>query len=179
LRPEDPHCGGSHRQDEGPRQGGESPAGLSQASAVTAELPLATLQQPRTTGNRSGLCGSGSVPNSVTTKGVAYTAAQLGLFLETLAFTLRGLQPTHSRLLVGSAFGCYGLAMAVLQVSLGRISDRIERRKVLLWGMAPFILGSFPRSTSVSGFLLMLTGPKDKPPLPCRPSGLSAPSPLL
>jgi len=94
----------------------------------------------------------------VTTSRISYTATQkkilaalactvglrmLGLFLVMPVFTLYGLQFTHSRFLVGFAFGCYGLTMAVLQVPLGRLSDRIGRRKVLLLGMALFSLGSF------------------------------------
>jgi MFS family permease len=67
----------------------------------------------------------------------------LGLFLVLPVFTLYGLRFTHSRFLVGFAFGCYGLTMAILQIPLGRLSDRIGRRKVLILGMALFSLGSF------------------------------------
>jgi MFS family permease len=67
----------------------------------------------------------------------------LGLFLVLPVFTLYGLKFTHSRFLVGFAFGCYGLTMAILQIPLGRLSDRIGRRKVLILGMALFSLGSF------------------------------------
>ena len=67
----------------------------------------------------------------------------LGLFLVLPVFTLYGLQFTHSRFLVGFAFGCYGLAMACFEIPLGRLSDRIGRRKVLLIGMSVFSLGSF------------------------------------
>lgn len=67
----------------------------------------------------------------------------LGLFLVLPVFTLYGLQFTESRFLVGLAFGCYGLTMALLQIPLGRLSDRIGRRKVLLMGMSVFSLGSF------------------------------------
>lgn len=67
----------------------------------------------------------------------------LGLFLVLPVFTLYGLQFTRSRFLVGLAFGCYGLAMACLEIPLGRLSDRIGRRKVLLIGMSIFTLGSF------------------------------------
>lgn len=67
----------------------------------------------------------------------------LGLFLVLPVFTLYGLQFTHSRFLVGFAFGCYGLAMACLEIPLGRLSDRIGRRKVLLIGMSVFSVGSF------------------------------------
>jgi MFS family permease len=67
----------------------------------------------------------------------------LGLFLVLPVFTLYGLQFTPSRFLVGFAFGCYGLAMAMTEFPLGRLSDRIGRRKVLLLGMTIFSLGSF------------------------------------
>jgi MFS family permease len=67
----------------------------------------------------------------------------LGLFLVLPVFTLYGLQFTHSRFLVGFAFGCYGLTMAALQIPLGRLSDRLGRRKVLILGMALFSVGSF------------------------------------
>jgi MFS family permease len=67
----------------------------------------------------------------------------LGLFLVLPVFTLYGLQFTHSHFLVGLAFGCYGLTMALLQIPFGRLSDRIGRRRVLILGMALFSLGSF------------------------------------
>lgn len=67
----------------------------------------------------------------------------LGLFLVLPVFTLYGLQFTSSRFLVGFAFGSYGLTMAILQIPLGRLSDRIGRRKVLMLGMTLFSFGSF------------------------------------
>ena len=86
----------------------------------------------------------------------------LGLFLVLPVFTLYGLQFTSSRFLVGSAFGCYGLAMACTEFPLGRLSDRIGRRKVLLLGMSIFSLGSFlcaipawlPRSLEIGELIL-------------------------
>jgi MFS family permease len=67
----------------------------------------------------------------------------LGLFLVLPVFTLYGLQFTSSRFLVGLAFGCYGLTMAIFQIPLGRWSDRVGRRQVLIFGMTVFSLGSF------------------------------------
>jgi MFS family permease len=67
----------------------------------------------------------------------------LGLFLVLPVFTLYGLQFTTSKFLVGFAFGAYALTMAILQIPLGRLSDRIGRRKVLLMGMTLFSVGSF------------------------------------
>lgn len=66
----------------------------------------------------------------------------LGLFLVLPVFTLYGLQFTNSLTLAGFAFGCYGLAMACTEFPLGRLSDRIGRRKVLLLGMGIFSVGS-------------------------------------
>ncbi len=67
----------------------------------------------------------------------------LGLFLVLPVFTLYGLRFTNSKFLVGFAFGAYALTMAILQIPLGRLSDRIGRRKVLVMGMTLFSLGSF------------------------------------
>jgi MFS family permease len=67
----------------------------------------------------------------------------LGLFLVLPVFTLYGLQFTKSKFLVGFAFGAYALTMAILQIPLGRLSDRIGRRKVLVMGMTLFSVGSF------------------------------------
>ena len=66
----------------------------------------------------------------------------LGLFLVLPVFTLYGLQFTSSKFLVGFAFGAYALTMAILQIPLGRLSDRIGRRKVLVLGMTLFSVGS-------------------------------------
>jgi MFS family permease len=66
----------------------------------------------------------------------------LGLFLVLPVFTLYGLEFTHSRFLVGIAFGCYGIAVALTAIPMGRLSDHIGRRKVLLLGMAIFGVGS-------------------------------------
>jgi MFS family permease len=67
----------------------------------------------------------------------------LGLFLVLPVFTLYGLQFTKSYFLVGFAFGSYALVMALLQIPMGRLSDHIGRRKVLMLGMTLFSLGSF------------------------------------
>lgn len=67
----------------------------------------------------------------------------LGIFLVLPVFTLYGLQFTSSKFLVGFAFGAYPLVMAILQIPMGRLSDRIGRRRVLVMGMTLFSVGSF------------------------------------
>ncbi|MGH9355048.1 MAG: MFS transporter [Terriglobia bacterium] len=66
----------------------------------------------------------------------------LGLFLVLPVFTLYGLEFTHSRFLTGVAFGAYGVAVALTAIPMGRLSDHIGRRKVLMLGMVVFGLGS-------------------------------------
>ena len=84
-----------------------------------------------------------------TQKKVLFTLASmvglrmLGLFLVLPVFTLYGLRFTSSKFLVGFAFGAYALTMAILQIPLGRLSDRIGRRRVLVLGMTLFSVGSF------------------------------------
>ena len=85
---------------------------------------------------------------TATQKKVLFTLASmvglrmLGLFLVLPVFTLYGLKFTSSKALVGFAFGAYALVMAILQIPLGRLSDRIGRRKVLVLGMTLFSVGS-------------------------------------
>jgi len=97
----------------------------------------------------AGHATTSRIPFTSTQKKVLFALASvvglrmLGLFFVLPVFTLYGLQFTSSRFLVGFAFGCYGLTMALLQIPFGRLSDRVGRRKVLLLGMTLFSLGSF------------------------------------
>ncbi len=72
----------------------------------------------------------------------AVALRMLGLFLVLPVFTLYGLEFTRSRVLVGVAFGCYGGAVALTAMPMGRLSDHIGRRKVLVLGMTIFAVGS-------------------------------------
>lgn len=117
------------------------------------------------------------MPSSTQTTTVAYTRPQkkmllalaaavglrmLGLFLVLPVFTLYGLEFTSSRFLVGVAFGGYGIAVALTAIPMGRLSDHIGRRKVLLLGMTIFGVGSvicavpglFPPSARIDVLIL-------------------------
>ncbi len=50
--------------------------------------------------------------------------------------------PGSTDLLVGVAFGAYGLTLALMQLPLGLLSDRIGRRPVLALGTLMFVAGS-------------------------------------
>ena len=67
----------------------------------------------------------------------------LGLFLVMPVFTLYALQFTSSKILAGFALAAYALVMAILQIPMGRLSDRIGRRRVLVIGMTLFSTGAF------------------------------------
>ena len=67
----------------------------------------------------------------------------LGIFLVLPVFTQYGQLFTHSALLIGVALGGYGLTMAIFQAPFGIISDRFGRKRVILLGMIPYIIGNF------------------------------------
>ncbi|MBU2733757.1 MFS transporter, partial [Acidithiobacillus ferridurans] len=72
-----------------------------------------------------------------------YVARMLGLFMlmPVLALDndqLRGSTPV----LLGLAIGIYGLAQAALQFPFGVASDRFGRKRVLVFGLLIFVLGS-------------------------------------
>lgn len=70
------------------------------------------------------------------------TLRVFGIFLVMPVFTPYGGIFTNSGVLVGIAFGAYGIAMALFQIPFGIFSDRVGRRKALMIGMVPFIIGN-------------------------------------
>ncbi len=66
-----------------------------------------------------------------------------GIFLVVPVFTLYGKSFSNSALLVGIAFGSYGLTMALFQAPFGILSDRFGRKNVIILGMIPYIIGNF------------------------------------
>ena len=88
------------------------------------------------------------IPFTSTQKKILFALASmvglrmLGLFLVLPIFTLYGKRFSSSMTLIGIASGAYALVMAILQIPMGRLSDRIGRRKVLVMGMTLFSAGS-------------------------------------
>ncbi|MHB1266771.1 MAG: MFS transporter [Acidithiobacillus ferriphilus] len=72
-----------------------------------------------------------------------YVARMLGLFMLMPVLALDNAQLRYSTpLLLGLAIGIYGLAQAALQFPFGVASDRFGRKRVLVFGILIFVLGS-------------------------------------
>jgi MFS family permease len=68
----------------------------------------------------------------------------LGMFIILPVFTLWTLgRPGWTLQLAGIAIGAYGLTQAILQIPLGRFSDRLGRKPLLYFGLAAMAAGSF------------------------------------
>lgn len=67
----------------------------------------------------------------------------LGIFMLLPIFTLYAdeLQGAN-HILVGVAFGAYGLSQAMLQIPLGTLSDKFGRKRIITAGLIVFALGS-------------------------------------
>lgn len=69
----------------------------------------------------------------------------LGMFLILPVFALYAehLPGGDNHTLVGLALGMYGLTQAILMIPFGMASDRIGRKKVIIFGLVVFAIGSF------------------------------------
>ncbi|UCE90526.1 MAG: MFS transporter [Pseudomonadota bacterium] len=72
-----------------------------------------------------------------------YSVRMLGIFMILPVFMMsaEGLEG-YSAALAGIAFGIYGLTQAVFQIPLGRLSDRVGRKPVIIGALLVFALGS-------------------------------------
>lgn len=74
----------------------------------------------------------------------------LGMFLILPVFALYAehLPGGDNHTLVGLTLGIYGLTQAILMIPFGMASDRIGRKKVIIFGLLLFALGSFVAATA-------------------------------
>jgi MFS family permease len=70
------------------------------------------------------------------------------LILPVFALYAEDLPGGDNHTLVGLALGIYGLTQAILMLPFGMASDRIGRKKVIIFGLIVFALGSFLAATA-------------------------------
>jgi MFS family permease len=82
----------------------------------------------------------------------------LGLFLmlPVMALGAQQLQGGDDPRLIGLALGIYGLTQAVLQLPFGMASDRLGRRRVIVFGLLIFAFGSLLAALAESVTLLIV-----------------------
>lgn len=83
--------------------------------------------------------------------GLVYITRMLGLFMILPVLALNADQYRGATTFsIGLALGIYGLMQAFMQVPLGKLSDRIGRKPVILMGLALFAAGSLLAALSTS-----------------------------
>lgn len=71
-----------------------------------------------------------------------FALRMLGLFMIIPVFAVYGQQLTDSTpFLMGLAIGVYGLAQAVLQIPMGLLADRFNRKHLIIFGLLLFAIG--------------------------------------
>ena len=82
--------------------------------------------------------------------GAVYALRMLGVFMILPVFELyaKNLPQHPGQSLIYAALTVAGLAQAIFQIQLGRLSDRIGRKPVIAMGMLVFALGSFVAGSS-------------------------------
>lgn len=79
---------------------------------------------------------------AVATLASIFALRMVGLFMILPVFALYGRELAGATpLLMGLAVGVYGLAQALLQLPLGMLSDRLDRKRLILQGLLLFALG--------------------------------------
>lgn len=74
---------------------------------------------------------------------VVMSLRMLGLFMVLPLFSLYAHQlPGATPFLIGIALGVYGLTQALLQIPFGMLSDHLGRRKIIVFGLLLFAIGS-------------------------------------
>ncbi|MFM8610935.1 MAG: MFS transporter [Burkholderiaceae bacterium] len=87
-----------------------------------------------------------------------YALRMLGLFLVLPVFVLeaRKYPGGDDPALIGLAMGAYGLTQGLLQLPFGMASDRLGRKRVIIFGLLVFAAGSFLAAAATSVFGLII-----------------------
>ena len=89
--------------------------------------------------------------------GLLYSLRMLGLFMVLPVFIIYGKDLEHANaLLLGLAIGAYGLSQALFQIPFGALSDRFGRKKLILFGLVLFFIGSLVAALSESIYGVIL-----------------------
>lgn len=79
---------------------------------------------------------------AVVTLASLFSLRMIGLFMIMPVFALYGRELAGATpVLIGLAIGVYGLAQALLQIPLGLLADRMDRKKLILAGLLMFVGG--------------------------------------
>ncbi len=87
-----------------------------------------------------------------------FALRMLGLFLILPVFAVHAptLTGGTNLALVGLALGIYGLTQGILQIPFGMASDRLGRKKVIVFGLVVFAFGSFVAASATDIWITIL-----------------------
>jgi MFS family permease len=87
-----------------------------------------------------------------------FALRMLGLFLILPVFAVYApeLRGGDNHTLVGLALGAYGLTQGILQIPFGMASDRYGRKRVIVFGLVLFALGSFIAAFALDIYIVIL-----------------------
>lgn len=81
----------------------------------------------------------------------------LGLFMLMPVFAIYGQSlEGFSPIWIGLAIGAYGLTQAILQIPMGMLSDRFGRRRIIVFGLILFAIGSVIAAMAESVYMVTL-----------------------
>ncbi|MEO7405196.1 MAG: MFS transporter [Burkholderiales bacterium] len=87
-----------------------------------------------------------------------FALRMLGLFLILPVFAIHasGVPGGDNHTLVGIALGIYGITQGLLQIPFGMASDRFGRKRVIVFGLVIFVIGSFVAAASSDLYVTIL-----------------------